>query len=209
MKKRILFLFACLLLVSLTACGGETATPEATPTEEESATSEAAETTSSDEADSLVVYFSATGNTEAVARLLAETQGADLQEIVPAEPYTEDDLNYNDDLSRANSEQNDANSRPAIAGSMENVEQYDIVYVGFPIWWGNMPKILYTFFDTYDLTGKTIVPFCTSGSSGIEEAVRVIADMEPDATITEGLRTDTSQMATDVPAWLESIGLAQ
>ena len=209
MKKRILFLFDCLLLVSLTACGGETATPEATPTEEESATSEAAETTSSDEADSLVVYFSATGNTEAVARLLAETQGADLQEIVPAEPYTEDDLNYNDDLSRANSEQNDANSRPAIAGSMENVEQYDIVYVGFPIWWGNMPKILYTFFDTYDLTGKTIVPFCTSGSSGIEEAVRVIADMEPDATITEGLRTDTSQMATDVPAWLESIGLAQ
>ena len=209
MKKRILFLFACLLLVGLTACGGETATPEATPTEEESATSEAAETTSSDEADSVVVYFSATGNTEAVARLLAETQGADLQEIVPAEPYTEDDLNYNDDLSRANSEQNDANSRPAIAGSMENVEQYDIVYVGFPIWWGNMPKILYTFFDTYDLTGKTIVPFCTSGSSGIEEAVRVIADMEPDATITEGLRTDTSQMATDVPAWLESIGLAQ
>ncbi len=209
MKKRILFLFACLLLVSLTACGGETATPEATPTEEESATSEAAETTSSNEADSLVVYFSATGNTEAVAWLLAETQGADLQEIVPAEPYTEDDLNYNDDLSRANSEQNDANSRPAIAGSMENVEQYDIVYVGFPIWWGNMPKILYTFFDTYDLTGKTIVPFCTSGSSGIEEAVRVIADMEPDATITEGLRTDTSQMATDVPAWLESIGLAQ
>ena len=209
MKKRILFLFACLLLMSLTACGGETATPEATPTEEESATSEAAETTSSDEADSVVVYFSATGNTEAVARLLAETQGADLQEIVPAEPYTEDDLNYNDDLSRANSEQNDANSRPAIAGSMENVEQYDIVYVGFPIWWGNMPKILYTFFDTYDLTGKTIVPFCTSGSSGIEEAVRVIADMEPDATITEGLRTDTSQMATDVPAWLESIGLAQ
>lgn len=205
MKKLTFLLFVCLLLLGLTGCEGTPAASETAPAPESSEATESTLPTT----DSLVVYFSATGNTEAVARFLAETQGAELQEIVPEDPYTEEDLDYNDEHCRANHEQNDPDARPAIANIVKSIERYDIIYVGFPIWWGTMPKILYTFFDTYDLTGKTIVPFCTSGGSGIEEAMRVITELEPETTITEGLRTDPSRMTTDVPAWLDAIGLAQ
>ena len=104
---------------------------------------------------------------EGVAEHIANGLNADLYEIVPEELYTEADLNYNDDNSRSTIEMNDPSARPAISGSVENMEQYDIVFIGYPIWWGEAPRIVSTFMESYDFSGKTIVPFCTSGSSGI------------------------------------------
>ena len=138
-------------------------TPTPTPTPEPTPTP-----TPEPAANTLIVYFSATNNTENIANHIKTTLGddADLFEIVPETPYTSADLNYNTDC-RANREQNDANARPAISGSVENMKQYDVIFLGYPIWWGQAPKIMYTFLESYDLNGKTVVPFCTSGSSGI------------------------------------------
>ena len=157
----------------------------------------------------LVVYFSATGNTKAVAETLAGLQEADTYEIVPEEPYTDEDLNYNDQTTRATAEQNDPDARPAISGSIENLEQYEVIYVGFPIWWGDMPRILYTFFDTYDFSGKTIAPFCTSGGSGLSGTPGTIAEMETGATVLDGLHISDSSAdnaESAVAEWLTDIG---
>lgn len=202
MKKVISVLLTCAMMSAFTACGGDSVSksgPEQQDTSKSGSTG----------GNSLVVYFSATGNTEAVAETLAETQGAEIYEITPEDPYTEEDLDYNNDSSRANAEQNDESSRPAISGTIDNIDDYDVIYVGFPIWWGNMPRIMYTFFDTYDFSGKTIAPFCTSGGSGISEAVSSIEELEPDAEITEGLRTSPSEAADDIAQWLDRTGLAQ
>lgn len=203
----------------------ETTTPETAETEESAAVSDAAqaeEETSSDAVDTeteaaeetgvnaLVVYFSATGNTKAAAETLAGIQGADLVEIVPEEPYTEEDLDYNNSSSRSTVEQNDANARPAISGTIDNIENYDVVYVGYPIWWYDMPRIMYTFFDTYDFSGKTIVPFCTSGGSGLSGTPDTIAEFEPEATILEGIQLGSSaahDAEAELSAWLTEIGL--
>ena len=127
-------------------------------------------------------------------------------ELLPEEPYTEDDLNYQDDSCRANQEMNDENARPAISGRIENLSDYDTLYIGFPIWWGTMPRIMNTFFDEYDLSGKTVMPFCTSGGSGIDQAVSAIREAEPDAEVREGLRvgSGSAENCTEaVAAWLE------
>ena len=157
----------------------------------------------------LVVYFSATGNTKAVAETIARLQDADIYEIVPEQPYTEEDLDYNDGSTRATAEQNDPEARPVISGSIEDMDRYDVIYVGYPIWWGDMPRILYTFFDTYDLTGKTIVPFCTSGGSGLSGTPGTIGGLEEGAEVLEGLHISDSSVdsAEDtVSEWLNRIG---
>lgn len=169
------------------------------------------ETPDESQTKSLVVYFSATGNTKAVAETLAGASGADIYEIVPEQPYTSDDLNYNDRSSRSTAEQNDKNARPAISGGVTNIEQYDVIYVGYPIWWGDMPRILYTFIDTYDLSGKTIAPFCTSGGSGLSGTPGTIADLESGATVLDGLHIGSSSAnnsQSKVDEWLASIGTA-
>ena len=155
----------------------------------------------------LVAYFSASGVTARAAKEIAQAVDADLYEIRPAEPYTDADLNWMDKKSRSTREMNDPACRPAIAEPAEHMEQYDTVFVGFPIWWGNMPRILYTFFDACDLSGKTIAPFCTSGGSGISAAVEDIARLEPDATVTEGLRAGLGQAEESLGQWLNDIGL--
>ena len=142
--------------------------------------------------NALVVYFSATGNTKAVAETIARLQDADIYEIVPEQPYTEEDLNYNDRSTRATAEQNDPEARPAISGSIEDMDRYDVIYVGYPIWWGDMPRILYTFFDTYDLARKTIAPFCTSGGSGLSGTPETIGGVEDGAEVLEGLHISDS-----------------
>lgn len=157
----------------------------------------------------MVVYFYATGNTKAVAETFAAAQDADLYEIVPEQPYTDEDLNYNDSSTRATVEQNDENARSAISGSVENIEDYDVIYVGFPIWWGDMPRILYTFLDSYDLSGKIIAPFATSDGSSISRAVQSIESLKPDVTVTEGLLTSGSSAESYLTEWLRSIGLAE
>lgn len=221
MKKTLLILLACALLLSAVSCSnseapaGETTSSTQQSTVSSVGTSESSapeEERPTGGENALVVYFSATGNTRAVAQTLAQMLNADLYEIVPEQPYTEQDLNYGDSGSRATLEQNDDTARPAISGSIPNIEDYDVIYVGFPIWWGNMPRILYTFFDTYDLSGKTIAPFCTSGSSGISRAAGEIENLEPHAVVTEGLQIRSAAVSASADAlsdWLSDIGLAE
>lgn len=181
---------------------------------EEAPSSDAADTgAESEEAadtNALVVYFSATGNTKAAAETLSDILGADLFEIVPEEPYTDADLDYNDRSSRSTLEQNDANARPAISGTIDNMDVYDVVYVGYPIWWADMPRIMYTFFDTYDLSGKTIAPFCTSGGSGLSGTPGTIAELEPEAAVLEGIQLGSGaahDAGEALSEWLSELGL--
>lgn len=158
------------------------------------------------EPKALVVYFSCTGNTKSVAEKIAQLTGADLYEIVPAELYTAEDLNYNNDSCRANREMNDTSARPAIGSKSIDISAYDTVYIGYPIWWGTMPRIINTFLDTYDLSGKTVMPFCTSGSSGISKSVSDIRAEEPTADVRDGLRASGSSDSS-IDEWISRNGL--
>lgn len=160
------------------------------------------------EAKSLVVYFSWSGNTENVAKSIQSQTDSDIFELIHETPYSDD---YNAVVNFAQEEQKN-NARPAISGSVENMEQYDVIYVGYPNWSGDMPMILYTFFDTYDLSGKTIAPFCTSGGSGLSNTVNEIKELEPNATVTDGLHIGSGSSSNPdnaVSEWLNDIGLAK
>ena len=122
----------------------------------------------------LVAYFSASGETARLAKTVAEVTGGDLFEIQPEVTYTSADLNWNDKRSRSTVEMNDAGSRPAIADEVADMEQYDTVFVGFPIWWYQAPRIIETFLESYDFSGKTVIPFATSGGSGMGEAAEIL-----------------------------------
>ena len=155
----------------------------------------------------LVAYFSATGTTEGVAEHIANGLNADLYEIVPEEPYTDADLNYNDNNSRSTIEMNDSSSRPAISGSVENMEQYEIVFIGYPIWWGEAPRIVSTFVESYDFSGKTVVPFCTSGGSGVGSSATNLEQLTDGAAWMEGRRLNGSDSQETVMEWVNGLGL--
>lgn len=150
----------------------------------------------------LVAYFSCTGNTKAAAERIAALAGGELYEIVPTEPYTKDDINYNNSDCRANTEMNDPNARPGISGERLDMSEYDTIIIGYPIWWGTMPRIINTFLDTYDLSGKAVLPFCTSGGSGISKSVSDISGAEPDANVKNGLRISGTSDGS-IEKWLE------
>jgi len=133
--------------------------------------------------------------------------GADLYEITPEEPYTDADLDYNDNNSRTTKEMNDPSARPAISGSVENMDQYDIVFVGYPIWWGDAPRIMSTFVESYDLSGKTIVPFCTSASSSIGSSADNLAALTSGANWLDGQRFDGGASVDDISSWVNGLGL--
>ena len=154
----------------------------------------------------LIAYFSATNNTEGIANHLNAILDADLYEIVPEQPYTSADLNYNTDC-RANREQNDAGARPATSGSVDNMEQYDVIFLGYPIWWGQAPKIISTFLERYDLSGKTIVPFCTSGSSGIGSSASNLHSLAGNAVWLDGQRFGGGASRSAVESWVNGLGL--
>lgn len=156
--------------------------------------------------DALIVYFSATGNTEELAYKIVDVTGSDIYEIVPEDPYTSEDLNYSDDSCRANQEMNDPDARPAIAGGIDNIDEYSTIILGYPIWWGTMPRIINTFLDTYDLSGKTILPFCTSGSSGISQSVSALRNMCIQSDVTEGFRGTSLTTSAQIQNWLDSNG---
>lgn len=158
--------------------------------------------------NALIVYFSCTGNTEGVAQRISSITGADMYEIIPEVPYTSDDLNYNVSDSRANIEMNDENARPAISGTIDDIADYDTIILGYPIWWGTIPRIINTFIDSYDLTGKTIIPFCTSGSSGIENSVSRLRELLPGSNVTDGLRASSSTTDAEIEQWLTSSGFS-
>ena len=153
----------------------------------------------------LVAYFSATGTTARVARNLAEAIGADLFEIVPEQPYSAADLDWRDKNSRSSHEMDDESCRPAIVSRMDNMDTCDTVFVGFPIWWYVEPRIVDTFLEAYDFAGKTIVPFATSGSSGLGKAPQRMATLAPGATVLEGRMLNGNPDAEELRAWAESI----
>ena len=224
MKKLGSILMVFTLLFSLVACsnntndgGSSSPTPQSSEasssiTEEQSSPSSTEETeiseTTETGAKSLVVYFSWSGNTENVAKSIQSQTDSDIFEIVPATPYSDD---YDTVVDFTQQEQRD-NARPAIADSIENIADYDVIYVGFPNWWGDMPMILYTFFDSYELSGKTIAPFCTSDGSGLSGTVNTMKELEPSATVTDGLHIgsgSSSNPDSAVSEWLSAIGTAQ
>lgn len=134
----------------------------------------------------LVAYFSPTGTTARIAKRIAEAAEADLFEIVPEQPYTEADLDWHDNSSRSSVEMSDGASRPAIASKVENMGDYDVVYLGFPIWWYIEPRIIDTFLESYDFSGKRVVPFATSGGSGMGQAPEYMQRVCPDAKVEAG-----------------------
>lgn len=152
----------------------------------------------------LVAYFSASGVTAKAAKTLAEATGADIYEITPVKPYTKADLDWNDKNSRSSVEMRDKNSRPEIAGRVENMYEYDTIFIGFPIWWYVAPTIINTFLEGYDFKGKTVVPFATSGGSGMGKTNAYLQPSCKGARLLEG-KTLNNQSAQSIKAWAESI----
>lgn len=202
---------------SLQASSGERSTTETSSRSTEQTSTAAQETQSTaettpepstpkNEPKALVAYFSCTGNTKSVAEKIVQLTDADLYEIVPAVPYTAEDLNYNNDSCRANREMDDPSARPAIGSNTVEISAYDTVFIGYPIWWGTMPRIINTFLDTYDLSGKTVMPFCTSGSTGVSKSVSDIRAQEPAADVRDGLRASGSSDSR-IDEWISRNGL--
>lgn len=229
MKKTLGIMFFLVMLLALTACGntaGEQKEPSDSGTvysEENQNTAQETETEGLSEVQQsvvqqgiteqetdmgpkiLVVYFSCTGTTKSLAEYAAEFLEADLYEIVPEEPYTAADLAYYTN-GRADQEQNDPDSRPAISGSVENMSQYDTIVIGYPIWHGQAPRIISTFLEGYDFDGKTIVPFCTSHSSGIGSSADNLHSLCPDTTMwAEGRRFESGTSKDTIVEWLQSV----
>ena len=176
------------------------------PTTEPAAT----EAPEEDDVKVLVAYFSATGTTKKLAEYAADATGADLYEIQPENPYTDEDLDYGDSDSRSSVEMDDPDARPAISGSVENMEQYDIVIIGYPNWWASIPMPIASFLEEYDFSGKTIVPFCSHGGGRFGQSLTAIAKLAPNAELGEGLSvhySGGSSLPDDIAEWLEINGL--
>ncbi|MBQ3332430.1 MAG: NAD(P)H-dependent oxidoreductase [Thermoguttaceae bacterium] len=152
-------------------------------------------------AKALVTYFSASGVTAKLAKRLAEAVGADLFEIKPETPYTNADLNWQNSQSRSSVEMNDRASRPAIAEKIADMARYDVVFVGFPVWWYREPSIIDTFMEAYDFSGKTVVPFATSGMSGIGDSGKNMQALAPGAKVDAGKRFDANASEKELADW--------
>ena len=219
MKKIYSLIMAFTLLLTFTACSNNTNDKSSSSAQQQSGTPDSISADKSDNQNdsstpavtgskSLVIYFSWSGTTENVAKSIQSQTDSDIFEIVPATPYSDD---YDTVVDLAQEEQR-SKARPAISGTIKNIADYDVIYVGFPNWWGDMPMILYTFFDTYDLSSKTIALFCTSGGSGLSGTVNEVKSLEPNATVTEGLHIGSGSSSNPdkaVSEWLNDIGLAK
>lgn len=181
----------------------------------ESNTEESAENTAdktnSETGKTLVAYYSASGNTERVAKAAAEAAGADLFEIVPVEPYTSDDLNWTNDNSRVSREHDDESLRNVelVSTEVENWDSYDTVLIGYPIWWGIAAWPTDGFVKANDFTGKTVIPFCTAASSGIGQSGKLLADLAGTGDWQEGQRFASGASDKEVAAWVAGLGLAK
>ena len=234
MKKIAVVLLSLLMIIGLVACSGnanQSGQPSSEGTSSKESTSSAVESTSSEDAENmestapaesesetpatsqdsniLVAYFSATNTTEGVAEHIANGLNAELFEIVPEQPYTSADLDWNDNDSRSTIEMNDPTARPALSGPVENMDQYDVVLIGYPIWWSEAPRIISTFLESYDFSGKTIVPFCTSGGSGIDSSAADLEQLTSGAQWLEGRRLNGSDSQEKIMEWVNSLGLDQ
>ncbi|MBR2101793.1 MAG: NAD(P)H-dependent oxidoreductase [Prevotella sp.] len=183
--KKIFIMMAALLAISLGAC------------------SKANKTKENNDKKVLVAYFSASGVTKGVAQQLAEVTGGTLHEIKPEQPYTDADLDWHDKQSRSSVEMQDKSSRPAITDKLADMKDYDVVYVGFPIWWYTCPTIVNTFMEAYDFQGKTVIPFATSGGSDIQKACEDLKAAYPNVNWKKGKLLNHASM-DDLKEWVES-----
>ena len=228
MKKGIAILMGMMAAASLTACdSGSTASSgdsgsssaaessaSSSETVPEEPVSEAEPSASAGGEDAsggtLVVYFSATGNTEEAAGYIASLTGGDLFELEPVEPYTSEDLNYSDDNSRVSLEYADESLREVelAADTVENWDDYDTVFIGYPIWWGIAAWPVDNFIEANDFTGKTVIPFCTSSSSGLGQSGKLLAELAGTGDWQEGHRFSSGVSEADVEEWLSTLGLS-
>ena len=229
-KKMFSVALAAVMALSLSACGqqsGDTSASGGQPSgqSQEDTTAPSGSQNSADpstpdasgpqdsqsagDGNVLVVYYSATGNTEAVAGYIAEATGGDLFEITPAEPYTSDDLNWSDENSRVSREYADESLRDVelTTTQVENWDNYDTVFIGYPIWWGIAAWPVDGFVEANDFTGKTVIPFCTSSSSGLGESGELLADLAGTGDWQEGQRFRSSASESDVADWVNSLEL--
>jgi flavodoxin len=207
MKKKLFVILLIILTMGvMSACGSsgseEQGEAESQP---ESAAEESADAVATDSGDTMVIYFSVTGNTEGVAETIAQITGADMYKIEAAEPYTDADIDYNNDSSRASVEQDDPTARPAFAGEVPSLEGVNTVYLGYPIWFGQEPRIMDTFVETVDFDGVTVIPFCTSGSSDIGDSGKTLEQNAGSGTWLEGQRFDAGASEDELRAWIESL----
>lgn len=204
----------------LGGCGSNTGNPQADTAQndtQEDTARDGAQTSAGDAADTaasgnvLVVYYSATGNTEQVANTIADTIGGDIFEIEPAEPYTDADLDWTDDNSRVSREYADESLRDVelVSTTVDNWDSYDTVFIGYPIWWGIAAWPVDTFVEANDFTGKTVIPFCTSSSSGMGESGQLLADLAGTGDWQDGERFRSGADEADVQEWAEGIVSAQ
>lgn len=191
MKKIIALLLSLSMIFALAACSSNNSTDNAA------------------EGKTLVVYYSATGNTEDAANYIAAVTGGDLFELVPAEPYTDEDLNYNDDGSRVVYEHDNPDERDVelVESTVSDWESYDTVFIGYPIWWGIAAWPVDGFIEANDFTGKTVIPFCTSASSGLGESGELLEKAAGTGNWLEGMRFSSSVSEEDVQTWVDSLGL--
>ncbi len=207
MKRIIALLIAAMLVFGLAACGGgstESAEESSAETAESSSGETAAEETQNNK-DVLVVYFSATGTTKGVAEKIAAITGADLYEIKAAQEYTPEDLDWNDSDSRTTHEQNDPSVRPEIGSDPVSLDGYSTIYIGFPIWWGEEPRIMDTFVESYNFDGKTMIPFCTSSSSGIGMSGKNLESNAGSGNWLDGERFGGGVSEDDLKTWIEGL----
>ena len=219
MKKLIALLLSLMLVFSLAACGNnpqaaETEPATSTPVSEETQEPETSEETEAADTEStggktLVVYYSASGNTENVSNVIAETLGADLFELEPVEPYSNDDLNWTNDDSRVTREHENEDERDVelVSATVDNWSEYDTVFIGYPIWWGIAAWPVDEFIETNDFTGKTVIPFATSASSGMGQSGELLAEMAGTGDWQEGQRFRSGASEDDIVAWVEGLGL--
>ena len=225
-KRFFSCLLAAMMLLGLAACGqqsaggssaGNQSTSQSTDQSREEVSSTAqsaagsgADTSGTERGNVLVVYYSATGNTEGVANYIAEATGGDLFEITPAEPYTDDDLNWTDENSRVTREHEDESLRDVelTTTQVENWDSYDTVFLGYPIWWGIAAWPVDGFVEANDFTGKTVIPFCTSSSSGLGQSGELLAELAGTGDWQEGQRFRSSASQEDVNEWVDSLGLS-
>lgn len=217
MKKLLTIILMLTLVFSLAACGnsntqatGNTDSEDAE--QEETAQSTEAETENNTEEDMdssgsvLIAYFSKTGNTETIANMIAEQTDGDLFKVETVTPYPDD---YNETVDIAREEQ-DEDARPELSTHVEDMNQYDVIYLGYPNWWGTMPQAMFTFLEEYDFSGKTIIPFCTHGGSALGRSEDDIAELAPDAALLEGLAVSDSSVDSaqgTVEEWLNGLGI--
>lgn len=209
MKKFISLFLIFAMVFSFAACSSQTSGEDQAQQPAASQSGDGSDAGGNDAGRTLVVYFSATGNTEEAANYIAEATGGDIFEIQPAEPYTDDDLNWTDDNSRVTREHEDESLRDVelVADTADNWDQYNTVFIGYPIWWGIAAWPVDTFVEANDFTGKTVIPFCTSSSSGIGQSGQLLADLASTGDWQEGQRFSSGVSQDEVQEWIDGLGL--